>query len=30
VVVGSWLVILGILEVAGAWQLRNAVRRLDV
>jgi uncharacterized membrane protein HdeD (DUF308 family) len=30
VVVGSWLVILGILEVAGAWQLRNAARQLGV
>jgi uncharacterized membrane protein HdeD (DUF308 family) len=27
-VVGTWLVILGIIEVVGAWQLRNVARKV--
>jgi uncharacterized membrane protein HdeD (DUF308 family) len=30
VVVGTWLVILGVIEIAGAWQLRNAARKLGI
>lgn len=30
IVVGTWLVILGIIEVAGAWQVRNVARRIGV
>ena len=30
IVIGTWLVILGILEVAGAWQLRNVARRIGI
>ncbi|MEA2536163.1 MAG: hypothetical protein QOF11_397 [Chloroflexota bacterium] len=28
VVVGTWLVILGVIEVVGAWRLRNVSRRI--
>jgi uncharacterized membrane protein HdeD (DUF308 family) len=30
VVVGTWLVILGVIEIAGAWQLRNAASKLGI